>query len=159
MKQINFPKLSKEKLLERLEHPNGIARVIIDTDAANEIDDQFALTWALLSPEKLKIEAVTAEPFSFAHHQRELFDAEKILDQDKANKQSSFAIEWVKRLHKKGIKAKDLKFVKPDELTKIAKENNLKLKKIDGMKFNPLLDEWNISFDNSVNYISKFEKN
>ena len=46
MKQINFPKLSKEKLLERLEHPNGIARVIIDTDAANEIDDQFALTWA-----------------------------------------------------------------------------------------------------------------
>ena len=47
MKQINFPKLSKEKLLERLEHPNGIARVIIDTDAANEIDDQFALTWAL----------------------------------------------------------------------------------------------------------------
>ena len=115
MKQINFPKLSKEKLLERLEHPNGIARVIIDTDAANEIDDQFALTWALLSPEKLKIEAVTAEPFSFAHHQRELFDAEKILDQDKANKQSSFAIEWVKRLHKKGIKAKDLKFVKPDE--------------------------------------------
>tara|TARA_B100001996_G_C18495642_1_gene529402 strand:+ start:40 stop:762 length:723 start_codon:yes stop_codon:yes gene_type:complete len=51
------------------------------------------------------------------------------------------------------------KFVKPDELTKIAKENNLKLKKIDGMKFNPLLDEWNISFDNSVNYISKFEKN
>ena len=82
MKQINFPKLSKEKLLERLEHPNGIARVIIDTDAANEIDDQFALTWALLSPEKLKIEAVTAEPFSFAHHQRELIDAEKILDQD-----------------------------------------------------------------------------
>ena len=93
MKQINFPKLSKEKLLERLEHPNGIARVIIDTDAANEIDDQFALTWALLSPEKLKIEAVTAEPFSFAHHQRELFDAEKILDQDKANKQSSFVFE------------------------------------------------------------------
>ena len=56
MKQINFPKLSKEKLLERLEHPNGIARVIIDTDAANEIDDQFALTWALLSPEKLTVD-------------------------------------------------------------------------------------------------------
>ena len=66
MKQINFPKLSKEKLLERLEHPNGIARVIIDTDAANEIDDQFALTWALLSPEKLKIEADIAEDFHFA---------------------------------------------------------------------------------------------
>ena len=80
MKQINFPKLSKEKLLERLEHPNGIARVIIDTDAANEIDDQFALTWALLSPEKLKIEGVTAEPFSFAHHQKELLEAETIVN-------------------------------------------------------------------------------
>ena len=51
------------------------------------------------------------------------------------------------------------KFVKPGELIKIAKKNNLKLKKIDGVKFNPLLDKWNISNDNSVNYITKFEKN
>ena len=51
------------------------------------------------------------------------------------------------------------KFVKPDDLIKIAIKNNLKLKKIDGMKFNPIFDQWNISNDNSVNYISKFEKN
>ena len=42
MRNVNFPKLSKEKLIERLEHPDGITRVIIDTDTANEIDDQFA---------------------------------------------------------------------------------------------------------------------
>jgi len=41
-------------------------RVVIDTDAANEIDDQFAIAWALLSPEKLEIEGVHAAPFSHA---------------------------------------------------------------------------------------------
>ena len=35
-------------------------RVVIDTDAANEIDDQFALAWALLSPERLDVLAVYA---------------------------------------------------------------------------------------------------
>ena len=42
-------------------------RVVIDTDAANEIDDQFALAWALLSPGQLQVDAVYAAPFSFAH--------------------------------------------------------------------------------------------
>ena len=51
------------------------------------------------------------------------------------------------------------KFVKPNELIEIAKKNKLKLKKINGMEFNPFFDEWNITNDNSVNYISKFEKN
>ena len=46
-------------------------RVIIDTDAANEIDDQFALAWALLSPSELDVVAVYAEPFSFAHRRQE----------------------------------------------------------------------------------------
>jgi purine nucleosidase len=45
------------------------ARVVIDTDAANEIDDQFALAWAWLSPAQLRVEAVYAAPFSFAHRQ------------------------------------------------------------------------------------------
>ena len=51
------------------------------------------------------------------------------------------------------------KFVKPNELIEIAKKNKLKLKKINGMEFNPFFDEWNVTDDNSVNYISKFEKN
>ena len=51
------------------------------------------------------------------------------------------------------------KFVKPNELIEIAKKNKLKLKKINGMEFNPFFDEWNITDDNSVNYISKFKKN
>ena len=51
------------------------------------------------------------------------------------------------------------KFVKPDDLECILKENNLSLIKIDGMNFNILKDEWNLSKDNSVNYITKFKKN
>ena len=51
------------------------------------------------------------------------------------------------------------KFMKPDELIKILKENNLNLDRIDGMKFNLLIDKWDISNDKSVNYIAKFIKN
>ncbi|MFK7897349.1 MAG: nucleoside hydrolase [Myxococcota bacterium] len=39
-------------------------RVVLDTDTANEIDDQFALAWALLAPEAIALEAVHAAPFS-----------------------------------------------------------------------------------------------
>ena len=51
------------------------------------------------------------------------------------------------------------KFVAPWDLTSILKKNNLYLKKLDGMKYNILKDEWNISKDLSVNYIAKFIKN
>lgn len=51
------------------------------------------------------------------------------------------------------------KFVKPDDLAKILKKYNVKLEKLDGMKFNLLKDEWKISSDKSINYIGKFIKN
>ena len=51
------------------------------------------------------------------------------------------------------------KFVKPKELIDIGKKNNLKLKKINGLNFNPFMDKWNISNDTSINYIANFEKN
>ena len=51
------------------------------------------------------------------------------------------------------------KFVKPEDLKKILVKNNLSLKKLDGMQFNLIKDEWRISKDLSVNYIAKFLKN
>ena len=51
------------------------------------------------------------------------------------------------------------KFVKPNDLINISKKNNLKLKKLDGMKFNLLDDSWKVSSDTSINYITKFIKN
>ena len=50
------------------------------------------------------------------------------------------------------------KFVEPQKLIKFGENNLLKLKKIDGMKFNPITNQWNISKDKSVNYIVKFIK-
>jgi len=51
------------------------------------------------------------------------------------------------------------KFVKPEDLKNILKNNNLVLNRLDGMHFNIIKDEWNISKDTSVNYIAKFIKN
>ena len=50
-------------------------------------------------------------------------------------------------------------FVKPELLIKICSNFNLKLNSIDGTNFNILFDQWNISKDTSVNYISSFIKN
>ncbi len=51
------------------------------------------------------------------------------------------------------------KFVKPEDLKNILKNNNLVLNRLDGMNFNIIKDDWNISKDTSVNYIAKFIKN
>ena len=51
------------------------------------------------------------------------------------------------------------KFVKPEDLIKISEKNNLKIKNIDGLKYDILNDKWKLSNDNSVNYIARFKKN
>ena len=50
------------------------------------------------------------------------------------------------------------KFVEPSKLIEYGKKNSLKLEKLDGMVFNPIIDKWNISKDSSVNYIIQFKK-
>jgi inosine-uridine nucleoside N-ribohydrolase len=50
----------------------GRLRVVIDTDAANEIDDPFAIAWALARPDRMHIEAVHVAPYSFEHRRAEL---------------------------------------------------------------------------------------
>jgi inosine-uridine nucleoside N-ribohydrolase len=67
-----FPQHNDDWYRARLALPQGRPRVVIDTDAANEIDDQFALAWALLSPAQLEVLAVYAAPFSFAHRRAQL---------------------------------------------------------------------------------------
>jgi purine nucleosidase len=45
------------------DEPAPPARMVLDTDAWNEIDDQFALTHALLAPDRVRLEAAYAAPF------------------------------------------------------------------------------------------------
>lgn len=60
---MNFPKIPDAVRLEKLQLPAGKVRIVIDTDTYNEIDDQFAVVHALLSPERLRVEALYAAPF------------------------------------------------------------------------------------------------
>lgn len=115
MNSCNFPMLDNELMKERLAEPKGISRLLIDTDAANEIDDQFALAWALLSPESVAIEAITAEPYSFAHHRSELLNIEETMA--RGGQTEEYFVGgfqgWVTRLHAQGRRVSDLEFVNP----------------------------------------------
>ena len=70
-----FPEISDERRKGMLAPQPGRVRVVIDTDAANEVDDQFAITWGLLSPDRLDIEAIVAAPFSRAYFRESLLAA------------------------------------------------------------------------------------
>ena len=50
------------------------------------------------------------------------------------------------------------KFVKPQDLINTLKKYELNLVSLDGMKYNLFKDEWSVSKDKSINYISKFIK-
>lgn len=43
--------------------PTGMVEIVLDTDAFNEVDDQFALAFAAHSSHRIKMLAVTAAPF------------------------------------------------------------------------------------------------
>ena len=60
-----FPRLDTPDLVRRLEPPRAKpVRAVLDTDTYNEVDDQFALAYALLAKEALTLEAVYAAPFT-----------------------------------------------------------------------------------------------
>ena len=62
---MNMPfKIDHEKIASALRFPTDeVVDIVIDTDAYNEVDDQFAIAWALRSTERLHVEAVYAAPF------------------------------------------------------------------------------------------------
>lgn len=58
-----YPTLTDALRQERLGPAEGQIRVLLDTDTYNEVDDQFAVVHALLSPERISLEAICAAPF------------------------------------------------------------------------------------------------
>lgn len=59
----SFPTMSEGQRIAMLQPPTTKpVRMVFDTDTYNEIDDQFALVYALISPE-LDVQAVYAAPF------------------------------------------------------------------------------------------------
>ncbi len=51
------------RLINMLQKPSGKVDAVLDTDAYNEVDDQFALAYMLRSAEKLNVKAIYAAPF------------------------------------------------------------------------------------------------
>ncbi|MDP6507103.1 MAG: nucleoside hydrolase, partial [Planctomycetota bacterium] len=60
---MEFPKLCEEHRLKALTPPSGKVSMVLDTDTYNEIDDQFAVVYSLLSSESVDVEAIYAAPF------------------------------------------------------------------------------------------------
>lgn len=60
----DYVSITEIQRLQMLEKPVAGSSIVFDTDTYNEIDDQFALVYALLSKESLNLEAVYAAPFS-----------------------------------------------------------------------------------------------
>lgn len=58
---------AQSSLDERLALPTGKVRAVVDSDTYNEIDDQFAVAYALRSPQQISVEAIYAAPF---HNER-----------------------------------------------------------------------------------------
>ncbi len=115
-----FPQLPKEELRRLLTPPREPVRMILDTDTHNEIDDQFALTWALLSPDQIKLEGVTAEPYSFQHYRPGLLAAHMVLQSGGPNSAEEEQVvdefgPWVEGLLEAGTDPNDVVFVPPDE--------------------------------------------
>ena len=55
--------MTNEQYLKNLEAPTGKIDVVLDTDAYNEIDDQFAVAYMLKYKNKLNVKKIYAAPF------------------------------------------------------------------------------------------------
>jgi purine nucleosidase len=61
--KTSLTNITDARRLALLEPPAGRVRMVLDTDTYNEIDDQFAVVYALLSGERIDVEAIYAAPF------------------------------------------------------------------------------------------------
>ena len=50
------------------------------------------------------------------------------------------------------------KFIKPNDLINMLKKYKLEVNKLDGVKFDIIKNDWNLSSDKSINYIAEFIK-
>jgi purine nucleosidase len=60
---MRFQRPDTATLIQRLTLPEGRLDIVLDTDAYNEIDDQFAIVYALRSMDRLNLQAIYAAPF------------------------------------------------------------------------------------------------
>lgn len=130
-----LPVISEARMREMLTLPTGRVRLVIDTDAHNEIDDQFALTWALLSQDVLEIEGMYAAPYSRSYHREPLHKAYEqiqtntlgaVTDGENVSWGGSYH-DWVRRLLAEGRDPTQLNFISAGEGTELSYQEILKI--------------------------------
>lgn len=60
---MKYPVITPEERRQRLEPPRKKIHAVIDSDTYNEVDDQFAISYAMLSPEKYRWKPSTPHLF------------------------------------------------------------------------------------------------
>ncbi len=97
---MKFPVISNEERIKRLMPKGGRIRMVLDTDTYNEVDDQFALAYALMSPDRLEVEAVYAAPFSSAFFSR-LLNTDRVAIPMTSNLQEGLELSYqeIKRIY------------------------------------------------------------
>ena len=55
--------MTQEQRMKNLQVPTGHFDVVLDTDACNEIDDQFAISYLLRSSNRCTVKALYAAPY------------------------------------------------------------------------------------------------
>ncbi len=73
--------LTNSQRLRMLERPTGPVDLVLDTDAYNEIDDQFAIAYAIRANDRLNLLALYAAPFFNAHSESAEDGMEKSYDE------------------------------------------------------------------------------
>lgn len=63
---VTFPTIDPERRLELLAPVDGPIDLVLDTDVTNEIDDQFAIVWAALRPDRINLVGLHACPYSLS---------------------------------------------------------------------------------------------
>ena len=56
--------MTDKQRIKNLNVPDGIVDCVLDTDAYNEVDDQYAISYLLKSPDRVNVKAIYAAPFS-----------------------------------------------------------------------------------------------
>jgi inosine-uridine nucleoside N-ribohydrolase len=115
---MTLPAMTMDEATRRrmLEPPRGPVRVVIDTDTANEIDDQFALAWAFTSLDRLRVEGVYAEPYSFGVYRDDLLEAARLRREGEELPPELAPFQgWLAGLDSVGRTPEDLTFVEPGE--------------------------------------------
>jgi purine nucleosidase len=148
-----FPTIDRAERRRRLALPSGQLRVVIDTDTANEIDDQFALAWAFASRDRLEIEGVYAEPYSFGIYRDDLIRTADLLSVGEPLPEELAPLAgWVNGLAAAGRHPSDVAFVPPDEGMERSYQE---IKRVDGLMGAGLADR---SFRGAPNYLTGYHE-